>query len=93
MSRSLAELCKTNTNELLAERQRKTLSDLRIPLNKSNDLLVAIHTEMMYADADRKYLLGKILKRLDEADKREQLYHQKLAILEYQIRQALESGV
>ncbi|WP_312221503.1 hypothetical protein [Streptococcus parasuis] len=93
MTHPYAEWCKLHTNNLLAERVQKIYADMRKPLNNSDDLLVAIHTEIRYADSDRAYLLNNVLKRLEEADKRERLFYEKLSSLEYQIRQALDPSL
>ena len=77
----------------MAERVQKIYADMIKPLNNSDDLLVAIHTEIRYADSDRTYLLNNVLKRLEEADKRERLFYEKLSSLEYQIRQALDPSI
>ena len=45
MTHPYAERCKLHTNNLLAERVQKIYADMRKPLNNSDDLLVAIHTE------------------------------------------------
>mgnify|MGYP003582103330 CR=1 FL=1 len=76
MTHPYAERCKLHTNNLLAERVQKIYADMRKPLNNSDDLLVAIHTEIRYADSTsangssmRNYLawntrFGKLLIRV-----------------------------
>ena len=92
MSHAHTERCKQQTNELLKTKRSALLASLRSPRRHNDDLLVALHTEMRYADPTRKYLLQNVLKRLEEVNKLEEDYRRKQENLAYQIRQALEEG-
>ncbi|RLU51370.1 hypothetical protein DIX90_09860 [Streptococcus iniae] len=89
----MTETHKIRTNELLVASQRNCLKNLQATSLKSDELASAIHQEMKGGTADRKYLLEKVLNALDEAKKSKKVYHQKLTVLDYHIRQALQSGV
>ncbi|WP_033153421.1 hypothetical protein [Streptococcus equinus] len=93
MSRSLEEICKNNTSDLLEQKHKILLAYFRQEHTSNDDLLVALHTEKRYVkDEVRKQLIDNVIYRLELEEKAQHSYDSKLSNLEYAIRQLLTNG-
>lgn len=90
MSRSLEDICKNHSIELLQQKHKELLAYFRQEHTSNDDLLIALHTEKRYVtDETRKKLLDDVIKRIELLEKSQRTYDSKVSNLEYSIRQLL----